>query len=95
LRPAENPDDPSLPDAIYPYEVPLIAGDDTLVSLIVVERATDVPSSVRTIVSEPSVAASSAGVKVAVAALELIVKLPVKLTPPKSALVTPVIVYGT
>jgi hypothetical protein len=41
------------------------------------------------------VVVSVAGVKVAVAVLEDTVKLPVKLTPPKSALVTPVIVYGT
>jgi hypothetical protein len=66
-----------------------------LVSLSVVDRLTPSESSVNTIVSAPSVVSSAVIANAAFAVFEAIVKLPVRLTPPISALLTPVIVYGT
>lgn len=65
-----------------------------LVSLIVTLTLSLIPSSVRVNVSRPSVVASLAREKVAVAELFDIVKLPVKLAP-ISEVDTPDIVYGT
>ena len=66
-----------------------------LVSLIATVILSLTPFRVIVNVSAPSVSASLAKVNIADAVFDAIVKLPVKLAPLISAVVTPVIVYGT